>query len=163
MKGVEKSSEYSEFERVITEHFGYLFERYAFEVTYRSEASSAHNLVVLGSARCQLKFISEFGTVEVLAGPIDAKPGWDNGRSSIANWYALWKVIDFVHGRPNRSMSELEELHRLLWDKTTEGVVKFYADLLRPDCDAVCELFQEREGQAKRSALTDYFSPTSHI
>ena len=161
VKRADRSMKNSEFEGLIKQNFDYLFERFGFEVTYKGEASSAHDLVVLGSAKCQLKFISEFGTVEVLVGPNDAKPGWDNGRSSTANWYALWKVIDFVLGRPNRSMAELEELHGLLWGKSTEAAVKFYADLLRSVCDAVCELFQGEESQAKRRALTAYFSPAS--
>lgn len=124
----------------VRKYFAYLFDDYDFDVISDTHFQNFGNwVVVLRSNDCRIRFFQDRGEVSVAVGPLWSSPGWQAGP-----WFDLTVITAFL--TQGKSTVEYES-------GKTGRQLKRLANILRPYCDEICELFQEKVFQQKRVEL----------
>lgn len=147
-----------EFLNKIEQQFSYLFTRYGFLVARTAIGHSDEKcLVVLESAKCRLKFFYDRGFVETFVGTSAAPMDWADTYDSVRYWYSLKGVVDFVSNAPMLTPEKARELGYTLFSMTTDELLAYTSDLLRPVCEPVFELFREETFRNRQSEFERFY------
>jgi hypothetical protein len=145
---------------LVKRSFAFLFEEYGFKVIHSSAATYGPRcLIVAESKDFRVRFISEFGSIGLDIGKLNAEPSWGDGPKGQRQWFPLRVVVYFLQGKgwPTREESQKlgEELAKLSKDQYAE----YEAGLLRPLCREVSQLFSIDAPQDRWRAFEAYNSP----
>src|SRR3989304_1139943 len=91
----------------ISNYLDFLFAEFGFAVVHQEDSWGEHGLVILESRSCRLKAVFDRGAIEVFLGRSDAPPTWSSVTEGRRAWFYLRTVVDFLKGRPKRSLAEL--------------------------------------------------------
>jgi len=126
----------------IKRHFDYLFDQYSFQLVYCEDSEQFPIcLVVLESADCRLRFISDREVPEFSIGTKSARITWeDSDRGTVHGWYGLNALADFLEKRTIHA--PFLEQRKVGYLTREEHLVRI-SDLLRPRCDLVFEFMRQ--------------------
>lgn len=138
-------------------HFGYLFDRYGFEVLHCEDATTdGRSLVVIESSDCRFRFLHNRGDVEISVGAHSAPISWqDTSESGIRQWYSIKLVLDFIMQR-TVDLQEIRQQGREMFSMPTEELLSWWADKLERYCGHVVQLFQDDAFARTQMALQEY-------
>lgn len=144
---------------LIQRSFDFLFEEYGFRLIHASDASYGPRcLVVAESKDCRVRFVSEFGSVEVDIGRLDAAPAWGDGPQGRREWFPLRAVLYFLQGKAWPTLEESRKDGQRLASLSRDEYVAYLANQLRPVCREVCQLFSKDAPQERWRAFEAYNS-----
>ena len=146
------------FAEAISKTFGFLFTDFGFAVVHQEDSWGEHGLVVLESKDCRVKFVFDRGAVQIFLGRKDAAPTWSDGSGARKAWFYLQGVVDFLEGRPKRSLAQLLTEGEQQKGLSEGDDLAQAAELLRPVGGEAFRLFGQDDQGGRWSSFVSYYT-----
>ena len=126
----------------IKRSFDFLFEEYGFKVIHASDTTYGPRCLIAAESKdFRVRFTSEYGSIGLDIGRLNAAPTGGDGPQGQREWFPLRAVVYFLQGKAWPTLEESRKVGEELADLSRDEYVAYQASQLRPLCRKVCQLF----------------------